>query len=219
MTSPAELKGDHQKVWIIDDEIENTRIFSSHLSKQFTVKTYSSAEVAFQDYGHDPTSVDLILSNIELPGMDGISLLEKLQNYETGLPSSPPVILMTGYANRDQLLKACLLRPSGFVEKPCAPEEVEHLIKKVLSETLFRRMEHELIDTLAKKSTIASELLGLYMARYVQAENLIYQRKLLLHPDPKTIKSYLAQMSQENLLNRKLDEVNLDLAALRKKST
>ena len=70
-------------------------------------------------------SVDLVVSDIRLPGMDGLALLQRLREHS----SHTPVVLMTAHADamlaiaalkagaRDLLLKPCLLYTSDAADE------------------------------------------------------------------------------------------------------
>ena len=201
------------KIWVIDDEIELAEIFSHYLSENYQTQAFSSAEVALKEFEKDPKSVDLILTDIRMPGMDGVTFLEKLRSQE----GSPPVILMSGYADKSQLIKASTLNIAGFLEKPCSPRDVETIVQKTLPDFYFNKLKDELIFTLANKASVTSELLKLYFERYIHAENIIYQKKLPLHNEEKKIQDFLTQMQAENRLNKELEEIDQKLKSFRQK--
>ena len=74
--------------------------------------------------------VDLILSDIHMPEMDGITLLEKVKNNRA--LCHIPVVMVTTEA-RDQLVnKVMELGASGYITKPFHPEEIKQLLQKIL---------------------------------------------------------------------------------------
>ena len=91
--------------------------------------TLASLSRAFRLEGHEATvcdnankalelaksqSFDLILSDVVMPGKDGLTLLEELK--AQGVPT--PVVMMSGQAHIEMAVKATRLGALDFLEKP-----------------------------------------------------------------------------------------------------
>ena len=90
--------------------------------------------VAFEaDGGEDllaklaATPVDVVLSDIRMPGMDGIAALALLR--ERG--DATPVLLLTTFDEADLLLRARAAGAQGFLLKDAAPEDLREAIERV----------------------------------------------------------------------------------------
>ena len=90
--------------------------------------------VAFEaDGGEDllaklaATPVDVVLSDIRMPGMDGIAALTRLR--ERG--DATPVLLLTTFDEADLLLCARAAGAQGFLLKDAAPEDLREAIERV----------------------------------------------------------------------------------------
>lgn len=90
--------------------------------------------VAFEaDGGEDllaklaATPVDVVLSDIRMPGMDGIAALTRLR--ERG--DATPVLLLTTFDEADLLLRATEAGAQGFLLKDAAPEDLREAIERV----------------------------------------------------------------------------------------
>jgi len=78
---------------------------------------------------------DLILSDIRMPGMDGIELTRTLKERHPDLP----VILLTTFDEAELMLKAAEAGARGFLLKDVSPEELEDAIHRVAAgETLLQ---------------------------------------------------------------------------------
>ncbi|MGN7727085.1 response regulator [Luteimonas sp. 22616] len=73
------------------------------------------------------TPVDAILSDIRMPGMDGIAMLHKLR--ERG--DATPVLLLTTFDDDDLPLRAAEAGAQGFLLKDAAPEDLREAIIRV----------------------------------------------------------------------------------------
>ena len=80
-------------------------------------------------------SVDVVLSDIRMPGIDGIEAL--LQLRERG--DTTPVLLLTTFDDSDLLLRATDAGAQGFLLKDAAPEDLREAIARVAAgETLLQ---------------------------------------------------------------------------------
>ena len=113
-------------VLVVDDEPGLRRILEMRLKRQgYNVLSAENGIIA-----HDlikTESIDLVLSDVRMPGGDGVQLLEQLES-EHG---SPPVILMTGYADitPDEALQK---GAKAIFDKPLQSKEVLAKIEQLL---------------------------------------------------------------------------------------
>jgi len=112
---------------VIDDE--PSVLFALKLLLEalgFTVKDFASSFEAAQHLRskHD---YDLILCDLRMPEMDGISLLEDLRKYAPHLP----FILISGHAQVEEIEKASALGAAGFLDKPFTPDQLGMLLSKI----------------------------------------------------------------------------------------
>lgn len=79
-------------------------------------------------------SVDLVLSDIRMPGIDGFALTEALARQDP----PPPVILLTTFDEPDLALRAAAVGARGFLLKDASPEDLHEAIVRVAAgETLL----------------------------------------------------------------------------------
>jgi len=74
--------------------------------------------------------VDLVLSDINMPVMDGLQFVEKMQD----LPQAKgiPVIMITTEASESHVVKALSCGARGYIRKPFTPDEVKEHVLPVL---------------------------------------------------------------------------------------
>ena len=83
----------------------------------------------------DTTSVDVVLSDIRMPGVDGIDALQSLRDRG----DATPVLLLTTFDDSDLLLRATDAGAQGFLLKDAAPEDLREAIERVArGETLLQ---------------------------------------------------------------------------------
>jgi DNA-binding NarL/FixJ family response regulator len=85
--------------------------------------------------GLQTTPVDVVLSDIRMPGMDGIAALQALR----AGGDRTPVLLLTTFDDSDLLLRATEAGAQGFLLKDAAPEDLHEAIVRVAAgETLLQ---------------------------------------------------------------------------------
>jgi DNA-binding NarL/FixJ family response regulator len=82
----------------------------------------------------ESTPVDVVLSDIRMPGMDGFALLAALR----ARPQAPPLILLTTFDEPELALRAAAAGARGFLLKDASPEDLLEAISRVAAgETLL----------------------------------------------------------------------------------
>ncbi len=117
--SASEADRPLRRVLIVDDEKNIRRTLEMVLSGEgYTVESVGSAEEMFPKVAE--TRFDAILLDVRLPGIDGLTALEKLN---TDSPEAP-VIMISGHANLSDAVRATKLGAFDFLEKPLNRERV-----------------------------------------------------------------------------------------------
>ena len=113
------------KIAIVDDEQDMRQSISQWLALSgFDTETYASAEEALKVIGPDWPGV--VVSDIRMPGMDGMAFLKRLMSMDSGLP----VIMITGHGDVPMAVEAMHVGAYDFLEKPFNPDRMTELAKK-----------------------------------------------------------------------------------------
>ncbi|MBI5893879.1 MAG: sigma-54-dependent Fis family transcriptional regulator [Deltaproteobacteria bacterium] len=124
-----------EKILIVDDE-KSMRDFLEIMFKRegYKVWTAASGEAGLSQC--EKTSFDLIITDIKMKGMDGVSLVEKAKE----INPATIAIVMTAYANVDNAVNAMKAGAYDYISKPFNVDEVKLIVKKALE---MRRLEEE----------------------------------------------------------------------------
>jgi len=143
------------KVAIVDDEADMRQSISQWLALSgFDTETYASAEEALAGIGAEFPGV--VVSDIKMPGMDGMALLKRLMSLDSGLP----VILITGHGDVPMAVEAMRVGAFDFLEKPFNPDRMTELAKRA---TQMRRLtldNRALRRELSDGSVLMHKLIG-----------------------------------------------------------
>jgi len=114
-------------ILVVDDEPNIRKLLGGVLEDEgFRVDTAGNGDEAQAVLDDHP--VDLVLLDVQLPGADGLTLLQRWR--ENG--DAPPVVMMSGHATIDVAVKATRAGACDFIEKPIGVERLLVSIANVL---------------------------------------------------------------------------------------
>ncbi|MFV2033819.1 MAG: sigma-54-dependent transcriptional regulator [Halocynthiibacter sp.] len=143
------------KIAIVDDEQDMRRSISQWLALSgFDTETFASAEDALRALGPDYPGV--VVSDIKMPGMDGMQFLKRLMNVDSGLP----VIMITGHGDVPMAVEAMRVGAYDFLEKPFNPDRMTELAKKATQSRRLTLDNRALRRELGDGTTIMRKLIG-----------------------------------------------------------
>ncbi|MEM9523150.1 MAG: sigma-54 dependent transcriptional regulator [Pseudomonadota bacterium] len=113
------------KIAIVDDEQDMRQSISQWLALSgYDTETFPSAEEALKSLGaHYP---GIVVSDIKMPGMDGMTFLKRLMSMDSALP----VIMITGHGDVPMAVEAMRVGAYDFLEKPFNPDRMTELAKR-----------------------------------------------------------------------------------------
>lgn len=116
-------------ILVVDDDMVQLQTLRRGLrSKGYQVLEALSAEDALNRFTHSTVAtIDLVLSDYLMPGMNGIELLKNIREHYGPLP----VILMTAYGEKDLVIEALRNRCDSFIEKPFTLDQLMQEIERV----------------------------------------------------------------------------------------
>jgi DNA-binding response OmpR family regulator len=118
-----------QRILIVEDETDLAQILAEYLQRDgFVATTIADGLAAMAELRRAPP--ELLLLDLMLPGMDGISILRELRK-----TSELPVIMVTARTEEIDRLLGLELGADDYVCKPYSPREVVARVKSVLRRT------------------------------------------------------------------------------------
>jgi len=147
------------KIFVVDDDRFVLDSVTTLLSEYgFDVCSFASGKDAVKQFIKEP--VDLVLTDINMPIMDGLELLEKIRF----LDKETPVVLMTAYADLDIAVKAIQKGAFDFIIKPYRPPYLIHTVEKGVNFKRLTQIEKnykaELEQTVEKRTAELNSALG-----------------------------------------------------------
>src|SRR5580704_492827 len=131
-------------ILVIEDEEKYRRVIGLHLSAaSFDVKAVGTAEEGLKLAG----DVDLVLTDLKLPGMDGLEFLAKLNSQNT----HAPVIVMSAFGTVENAVEAMKKGAVDFLPKPFSLDHLTVVVNKALEVRKLRDENRELREALGQK--------------------------------------------------------------------
>ncbi|MDB5867707.1 MAG: dctD [Polaromonas sp.] len=120
----------------------------------FDVRAYGSAE---QVSAHlVPGLHGVLVTDVRLPGIDGLQLLERAQHIDPGLP----VILVTGHGDISMAVQAMRMGAYDFIEKPFSPEKISDVVGRALEKRTLSLEIESLRTHLSGLHAIEAKIVG-----------------------------------------------------------
>jgi len=139
------------RIAVLDDEARLVAILEMVLRRSgYEVEGFSSPEGALAALAS--RRFDLLLSDLKMPGMDGLAVLEKLRATDAELP----VVLMTAHATIKTAVAALRLGAFDYVEKPFDNDALIALVARALDHSRLARENRYLRAELASRHGTAA---------------------------------------------------------------
>ena len=148
-------RGDHEPVTllVVDDDTLSARFLKAHLERpgRVVVQLATDGEEALRMLARG--GVDAVLSDLVMPGMDGIELVERVRRMDATLP----VIVLSGQATLERAVQAMRAGATDFLQKPVNVTVLSALLQRALAE---RPLREEILTLSEKKKAAAPQWLG-----------------------------------------------------------
>lgn len=143
-------------VLIVDDDAMLRRSLARLLtSRGYVVTTAADGTEAIDEIGRVP--FEAILSDIAMPGMDGIQLLREVREHDLHVP----VIMITGEPAVSTAVQAMEYGAFHYLTKPAAPDDVERVVERAVRLHRMARVKEQAAALLGNQGARAADRAGL----------------------------------------------------------
>lgn len=133
-----------QRIMLIDNEEGLCRMMEAVLRDQgYTVKSFTYPVQAVAEF--TAGDYDLIISDIKMPEMDGLEVLQHVRNRDPEVP----VIMITAYATVEMSIQALRRGAYDMLTKPFEPDELVYRVKNALQHQELVTENRELREELS----------------------------------------------------------------------
>ncbi len=132
-----------KKLLLVDDEEGIRKVLGISLSDSgYQVLTAESGEQALEIFRAE--NPPIVLTDIKMPGMDGIELLQKIKHQSP----DTEVIMITGHGDMELAIKSLKYQAIDFVTKPINDDVLEIALNRAHEKILMRRQLREYTENL-----------------------------------------------------------------------
>jgi two-component system, OmpR family, KDP operon response regulator KdpE len=118
-----------KKVLIVEDHDLIRELYDMSLGSEYSLIFYSNGEDAIKDISN--ICPDLIIMDIGLPGIDGISTIKIIRGR---IGPKVPIIIISGNLEIDHATAGLRLGVSELISKPCSTQEILDVVKRKLGD-------------------------------------------------------------------------------------
>ncbi|QER42628.1 sigma-54-dependent Fis family transcriptional regulator [Thermodesulfobacterium sp. TA1] len=117
-----------EKILIIDDEPDMLKLLSMILREKTPYEVFTTNNPIEAVELVKRGEFDLIITDLKMPGLDGLQLLEEAKKKDEDIP----VIIITAYGTIDAATEAIKLGAFDFITKPFKKEQILFTIEKAI---------------------------------------------------------------------------------------
>ena len=135
-----------ERILVIDDELDMLMLLRMIIedNTDYEVETTNNPSEAVKMVMKN--NYDLVISDLKMPGMDGLELFDEVK----GMKPDLPLIIITAYGSLETADEAMRLGVADFITKPFRKDSILFTINRVLELARVRRENIELKKKLEK---------------------------------------------------------------------
>lgn len=130
-----------KKILVVEDSKTNRKMLVDTLVDTYEIVEAENGEIAWEILQRQKDAIDLVLTDIMMPVMDGFELLNKIRH--NSVLRRIPIIVVTSLNEQENEIRALDLGALEVVIKPYDPAIVKRRIKNILQLTDLERMQAE----------------------------------------------------------------------------
>lgn len=158
-----------QSVLIVDDSELNRKMLGQMLGSRFDIAEAASGEACLQLLEQNATGISIVLLDIHMPGIDGFTVLEKMN--QKNLLEQIPVIMISSEDTVDAVRRAFDLGASDYISRPFDAKVVyQRIINTIQLYAKQRRLSAMAADLAFEKERASRMMIGI-LSQVVEKRN------------------------------------------------
>ena len=142
------------KVLVVDDEPDVRELLSEYFTEiGYDVTTAPDGAQAVEDITANPTKYGLVISDLQMPGVDGLGVLKAAKAANPSLA----VIIVTGYASVDSAVRAVRMGAYDYLTKPFTLGQIEVIVRRAAERLALEAENRQLARRVEGRDPVESE--------------------------------------------------------------
>lgn len=201
-----------KKIMVIDNEEGLCRMMEAVLLDDgYAVRSFTDPREALEFFR--PRVWDLVISDIKMPGIDGLEVLRQIKEREADIP----VIMITAFATVEMSIQALRRGAYDMLTKPFEPDELLFRVRNAISHNELREENAHLREELAEKFNF-SAIIGTSSSLQKLLEKVekvaVRDTSVLITGESGTGKELIAQAIHHNSARRQQRFVAINCGAI-----
>ncbi|MCG2462337.1 sigma-54 dependent transcriptional regulator [Flavobacteriaceae bacterium F89] len=130
-----------ENILLVDDDIDILELLQRHL-QSMQYHTYKAVSVKEALYILKDTKIDLLITDIQMPEVDGLKLVKFAGEHYPEMPK----LVITGYPSVDGALEVIKSGATDYLTKPFTKEELKQAVQKAFGQERKRNIEKRIAD-------------------------------------------------------------------------
>lgn len=130
-----------ENILLVDDDIDILELLQRHL-QSMDYHTYKAVSVKEALLILKDTFIDLLITDIQMPEVDGLQLLKFVDEHYTEMPK----LVITGYPSVDGAMKVFKSGATDYLSKPFTKEELKGAVQKAFEQGAKRKASKRKIE-------------------------------------------------------------------------
>jgi DNA-binding NtrC family response regulator len=157
-------------ILLVDDEADIREVLNISLSDiGYEVLTAENGANALNIFKN--TDIPVVITDIKMPGIDGIELLRKIKREKP----DTEVIMLTGHGDLDLAIKSLKYEATDFITKPIDDEALEIALKRAFERIVMRRKIRECDRNRTMYDVLINELIQEDILNHTQAKYTMFR--------------------------------------------
>lgn len=186
-------KDAHIRALVVDDDPTTVRIIGKILEREGMKVTIATAS-AIATVTARKVEFDVVVSDIDMPGLDGLELIRSLRGFNLDIP----VILVTGSPSFETAQRAVELGAFNYLTKPVQAKELIETVGKAANRHRLARLKRRAASLMGKPSLSPGDLLTLVDAFESTLESLQMAHQPIIRAVDHAVYGYEALLRPEN---------------------
>lgn len=168
------------QILVVEDDEDIQEYLSSLLDGRHTILHAGNGEEALQVI--DREEIDLVISDIGMPVMDGFELLRRVRQDRQNLI---PFLFLTAHTDKHEVVQALLLGVDAYVTKPFESDELEARVQGLLANNARRKaayaqmVQESGVEEVEDQEQVLAESDSSYRSRWLKELQLIVNQELV----------------------------------------
>jgi CheY-like chemotaxis protein len=160
-----------KKVLVVDDNLVIKKFLKNSLSEYYDIILAESAEEALEKL--NDSSIQIVVTDIVMPGMSGIELLRRIKQKYPFLP----VIVMSSFSNYKDAIELLNYGGTTFIKKPFSKEDIKLLVDKFIEYNI--EFDFEINDAENENNIVIKNFQTEFSKKFVIPSDLLITKKVI----------------------------------------